>query len=233
MARTRDGAGSARRYRSGCGSDPRPRVVPAAGSGTVLTVGEYDGVHRGHRTVISEMHKLAAEFDCRTAVVTFDVHPASIVRPESAPLLLTDLDQKIELLAETGVDYVLVVEFNEAQSVEPPEVFVDKVLVDCLRVRAIVVGADFHFGHQRRGNVELLKYMGARAQLRRRRPAPGAPDDRRRRGHLLHRHPPGPRRRRRREGPAPPRPPLRGPGRGDGRRPPGQDHRLPHRQLPT
>ena len=134
---------------------------PRPGSGTVLTVGEYDGVHRGHRTVISEMHKLAAEFDCRTAVVTFDVHPASVVRPESAPLLLTDLDQKIELLAETGVDYVLVVEFNEKQSVEPPEVFVDKVLVDCLRVRAIVVGADFHFGHQRRGNVELLKYMGA------------------------------------------------------------------------
>jgi len=133
---------------------PRPE------RGTVVTIGEYDGVHRGHRAVISEMHRMAAERGCQTAVVTFDIHPAAIVRPESAPLLLTDLDQKLELLADTGVDYTLVVHFDEERSKEPAEQFVREVLIDCLRVKAVVVGADFHFGHQRRGNVALLERMG-------------------------------------------------------------------------
>jgi len=133
---------------------------PRPNQGTVVTVGEYDGVHRGHRAVISEMHRMAAEMGCQTAVVTFDVHPASIVRPESAPLLVTDLELKLELLAETGVDYTLVVHFDEERSKEPPEHFVRTVLMDCLRVKAVVVGADFHFGHQRRGNVALLERMG-------------------------------------------------------------------------
>jgi riboflavin kinase/FMN adenylyltransferase len=96
-------------------------------------------------------------------VVTFDRHPASVVRPESAPKLLTDLDQKIELLAETGVDYVLVVAFDEARSKEPAEDFVHEVLTDCLNAKAIIVGEDFHFGHQRRGNVSMLQSMGEAA----------------------------------------------------------------------
>ena len=133
---------------------------PRPTQGTVVTVGEYDGVHRGHRAVISEMHRMAAEMGCQTAVVTFDVHPAWIVRPDSAPLLVTDLDLKLELLAETGVDYTLVVHFDEERSRERPEHFVRTVLMDCLRVKAVVVGADFHFGHQRRGNVALLERMG-------------------------------------------------------------------------
>jgi riboflavin kinase/FMN adenylyltransferase len=93
-------------------------------------------------------------------VVTFDPHPASVVRPESAPLLLTDLEQRLELLAATGVDLTLVLPFDEARSKESPEDFVLEVLVACLRVRGIVVGADFHFGHERSGNVELLAAMG-------------------------------------------------------------------------
>ena len=70
------------------------------------------------------MHRMAAERGCHTAVVTFDVHPASIVRPDSAPLLLSTLEHKLELLAETGVDYTLVVHFDEAQSKVPPEEFI-------------------------------------------------------------------------------------------------------------
>lgn len=126
----------------------------------MVTVGEYDGVHRGHRTVISEMHRMAAERGCKTAVVTFDRHPASVVRPESAPLLLCDLDHKLELLAETGVDYTLVVEFDERQAAVPAEEFARSVLVDCLSARAVVVGADFHFGQGRRGNVDTLRAVG-------------------------------------------------------------------------
>lgn len=133
---------------------------PVLEQGTVVTVGEYDGVHRGHRTVISEMHRLAAERGCETAVVTFDRHPATVVRPESAPLLLCDLDHKLELLAETGVDYTLVVTFDKAQAAVPAEKFARDVLVDCLGARAVVVGADFHFGSRRKGNIDTLRAVG-------------------------------------------------------------------------
>ena len=106
------------------------------------------------------MHRLAAERGCATAVVTFDRHPATVVRPESAPLLLCDLDHKLELLAETGVDYTLVVEFTPEQAEVPAEMFARQVLVDCLQARAIVVGADFHFGKGRRGDVQTLGEVG-------------------------------------------------------------------------
>ncbi len=106
------------------------------------------------------MHRIAAELNARTAVVTFDVHPATVVRPESAPLELSDLDQKLELLADTGVDYVVVVSFDERQAAVAAPDFVDQVLIDCLNVRAVVVGADFHFGRGRGGNVATLTSMG-------------------------------------------------------------------------
>src|SRR5207253_9771939 len=87
--------------------------------------------------------------------------PATVVRPESAPKLLTDLDQKLELLAATGVDYTLVVRFDKARSQESAEDFVTEVLAGCLRARAVVVGHDFHFGRNRQGNVAFLQEMGA------------------------------------------------------------------------
>jgi riboflavin kinase/FMN adenylyltransferase len=93
--------------------------------------------------------------------VTFDRHPASVVRPDSAPKLLCDLPQRLELLAETGLDYTLVVRFDEVRAKEAPEDFVREVLVGALGARAVVVGADFHFGHRRLGNVALLEEMGA------------------------------------------------------------------------
>jgi riboflavin kinase/FMN adenylyltransferase len=117
-------------------------------------------VHRGHAAVIERVKQLAAERGMATAVVTFDRHPASVVRPESAPLLLTDLEQKLELLDATGVDYTMVVHFDEARSKEPAEDFVRDDLVGCLNAKVIVVGEDFHFGHKRSGNVALLRSMG-------------------------------------------------------------------------
>lgn len=131
-----------------------------AGVGSVVTIGAYDGVHLGHRAVIAEVRDRAAAAGLRSAVVTFDRHPASVVRPESAPRLLTDLEQKLELLAATGLDRALVITFNESRSQETAEDFVREVLVGCLAARVIIVGEDFHFGHQRKGNVELLRSMG-------------------------------------------------------------------------
>lgn len=139
---------------------PSADAEPLAG-GCVATIGAFDGVHLGHRRVIAQVRRLAAERGVPSAVVTFDRHPASVVRPESAPGLLTDLDQKLDLLAETGVDYTVVVHFDQERAHESAEDFVATVLVGFLRVRAVIVGADFHFGYKRAGNVALLEKLGA------------------------------------------------------------------------
>src|SRR5215210_4857812 len=133
-------------------------VAPDAG--TAVTIGAYDGVHLGHQFVIGHLRTLAASGGLDSVVLTFDRHPAAVVRPESAPKLLTDLDQKLELLAATGVDHTVVLHFDELRSQEEPEDFVREVLVEALQARVVVVGEDFHFGRRRRGNVELLRTMG-------------------------------------------------------------------------
>ena len=144
-----------RRVWSGEGDDLESRNIRS-----VVTIGAYDGLHLGHRTVIDHVRTIAGNMSARSVIVTFDRHPASLVRPESAPRLLTDQQQKLELLAETGVDAVAVVRFDEAQAAEAPEDFVVRVLVKALGVRAVVVGEDFHFGRDRAGNVELLRRLG-------------------------------------------------------------------------
>lgn len=137
-------------------------VAPFPGERTVLTIGVYDGVHVGHRTVISQVRERAAREGAKSVVVTFDRHPLSIVRPEAAPRLLANLDQKLELLESTGVDAVVIVPFNDVQANEIPVEFVERVLVNILAAKVVIVGSDFHFGHMRQGNVTLLKEMGER-----------------------------------------------------------------------
>lgn len=127
---------------------------------SVVTIGAYDGLHRGHRTVIEHVRAVARERSAKSVIVTFDRHPASLVRPESAPRLLTDQHQKLELLAETEVDAVAIVRFDEAQAAEAPDDFVRRVLVKSLGASAVVVGEDFHFGRGRAGNVSLMRALG-------------------------------------------------------------------------
>lgn len=127
---------------------------------SVVTIGAYDGVHLGHREVIGEVLKVARARALRSVVVTFDRHPAAIVRPESAPLLITDLDQKVRLLRAEGIDEVLVIPFDAERSHETAEHFVSSVLAERLHAAVVIVGADFHFGHARAGNVALLRQMG-------------------------------------------------------------------------
>jgi riboflavin kinase/FMN adenylyltransferase len=131
-----------------------------SGGRSVVTIGAYDGVHIGHRRVIERVRSIAAEDTLRSVVVTFDRHPASVVRPESAPRLLTDLAQKIELLESTGIDDIEVIHFDEERATETAEEFVTSVLVAQLSMAAVVVGRDFHFGKARGGNVALLEAMG-------------------------------------------------------------------------
>ena len=139
-----------------------PKQATAPGRGAAVTIGAYDGVHLGHRHVIGMLRDMAAPRGLETVVVTFDRHPATVVRPESAPPQLTELDQRLELLASTGVDATVVIPFDEARANESAEDFVTEVLVGALGARLVVVGRDFHFGHGRKGNVELLTEMGER-----------------------------------------------------------------------
>jgi riboflavin kinase/FMN adenylyltransferase len=137
-------------------------ACPHVDGRAVVTIGFYDGVHRGHQALIRLVRELASAHGSATAVVTFDRHPATVVRPESAPRLLTDLPQRLELLGATGIDYCVLVHFDEERAAEPAEEFVTEVLVDCLRARVVAVGEDFHFGKGRGGNVALLQEMGPR-----------------------------------------------------------------------
>lgn len=137
-------------------------VSPWPDQRAVVTIGAYDGVHLGHRAVIRQVRERAEELGALSVVVTFDRHPASVVRPDSAPRLLTTPEQKIELLSQTGVDVVVVVPFSAEQAKETPVDFVTRVLVNALRVQAVIVGSDFHFGHMRQGNITLLREMGER-----------------------------------------------------------------------
>jgi riboflavin kinase/FMN adenylyltransferase len=138
-----------------------PAQVPGAAGGTAVTIGAYDGVHRGHQAVLAEVRRLAAGSGLPTALVTFDRHPAAVVRPASAPKLLTGLDQKLDVLAATGdVDYTVVLTFDGRRAAQEAPAFVDEVLAGLLRARLVVVGEDFHFGRGRRGNVALLRDMG-------------------------------------------------------------------------
>jgi riboflavin kinase/FMN adenylyltransferase len=137
-------------------------VSPWPNERAVITIGAYDGVHRGHRAVIAQVQARAAELGARSVVVTFDRHPASVIRPDSAPRLLTNPAQKLELLADTGVDATVVVPFSPEQARETPVDFVERVIVNALRAQAVIVGSDFHFGHMRQGNITLLREMGER-----------------------------------------------------------------------
>jgi len=132
------------------------------GESTVVTIGAFDGVHLGHRRLIERVKAAADDIGALSAVVTFDRHPASVVRPASAPRLLTGLEDKLALLGATGLDIAVVLTFDQAAAQQRPEDFVEEVLVGCLHARAVVVGHDFHFGRGREGDVAFLQRAGAR-----------------------------------------------------------------------
>ena len=128
--------------------------------GTVATVGTFDGVHRGHWTVVSEICRRARSTGRHSVLVTFDPHPLRIVRPEHAPPALTTPVEKKEILAESGLDYAVFLSFTEALSHYQPRRFVEEVLVGRLRVEELVIGYDHGFGRDRSGDPETLRKIG-------------------------------------------------------------------------
>ena len=138
------------------GAETRPRSEPAA-----VTLGSFDGVHRGHQHVL-DATRAAAE-GAAVVAVTFDPHPLEVLAPDRAPKRLTTIERRIELLHAHGADEVRVLAFDRDMSAWSPEEFIHSVLVDELRASAVVVGANFRFGSRRAGDVDLLSSVGTEA----------------------------------------------------------------------
>jgi riboflavin kinase/FMN adenylyltransferase len=128
----------------------------------VATIGVFDGVHKGHQALIGRAVQLAEQRGLPSVVLTFDPHPAEVVRPGSHPAMLTSLNRKAELVEELGVDVFCVLPFTPELSRVPPDEFVHELLVERLHVAAVVVGQNFTFGHMAAGDVALLRSLGHR-----------------------------------------------------------------------
>ena len=134
--------------------------VPGDWPDSAVSIGKFDGVHAGHRAVIAELKSVAEREHLAAVVVTFDRHPLALLSPEKCPTSLVSAEQKLILLAETGVDATLLLEFNTLLASLPPREFVEHILVTALHARYVLVGRDFRFGAKGTGDVALLKELG-------------------------------------------------------------------------
>jgi riboflavin kinase/FMN adenylyltransferase len=127
---------------------------------SVVALGVFDGVHRGHRLIVARAIAAARERGLPAVIISFDPHPAAVLRPEAAPLMLTTVERRIELLRSIGVDDVVVLPFTRELSQQSPADFAQAVLRDALHAERVVVGADWRFGHKAKGDVALLRELG-------------------------------------------------------------------------
>jgi riboflavin kinase/FMN adenylyltransferase len=134
--------------------------VPAGWGDSVVTIGEFDGVHRGHQSIVARAAQLGRERGLPVVAVTFDPHPDEVIRPGSHPPLLSSARRRAELLGGLGVDAVCVLPFTLEFSRLDPEEFVRAVLVERLHANAVVVGEDFRCGHKAAGDVQLISKLG-------------------------------------------------------------------------
>lgn len=130
--------------------------------GCVATIGNFDGVHRGHRAVLEMLQQEAQAFGVPATVIIFEPQPLEYFRPEAAPARLTELRSKLLALADTGIARVLCLRFSQRVAQMPAEDFIDELLVERLGVRFLMVGDDFRFGHGRRGDYTMLQALGTR-----------------------------------------------------------------------
>ena len=134
--------------------------LPPTTKGTVLTVGTFDGVHRGHQRVLECIARRGNELGLSSVLVTFDPHPLEVVRKEAAPPLLTLAPEKLEVIAESGINYLAIVPFTKKLQRYDAAAFVDQVLRQRFHVRHLVIGHDHGFGRGRAGDVEVLRRLG-------------------------------------------------------------------------
>lgn len=127
---------------------------------TAITVGSFDGVHRGHQDVLRQLVSRARALGVHSLLVTFDPHPLEIVNPAAAPRLLTVGDEKLEVLAESGIDFVAVLPFTPALASWSAERFVDEILLGRFRMHDLLMGYDHRFGHNRAGGVSTMRELG-------------------------------------------------------------------------
>jgi riboflavin kinase/FMN adenylyltransferase len=135
-------------------------AVPDGFGPSVVTIGNFDGVHRGHRALLGHVVDAARRRGLPAVAVTFEPHPVAVLFPERAPAVLTAPDHRLELLAGTGLDAVLVLEFTRDFAQWSPEHFVRTVFVEALHAALVVVGADTRFGHRNSGDVSTLRELG-------------------------------------------------------------------------
>ena len=137
-----------------------PSAMPEDFGPSAVSIGKFDGMHAGHRRIISDLRAVAEAEGLESVAVTFDRNPLSLLRPEICPAPLLSNAQKIELLDEAGLDATLMLEFNQQRASQAPQDFVREVLVDTLNARVLLVGADFRFGAKGAGDVALLEQLG-------------------------------------------------------------------------
>ena len=135
--------------------------VPPEFGPSVVTLGNFDGVHLGHRSVLGDVVGRARVRGVSAVAVTFDPHPLQVLYPETAPVPLTGLDQRLELMAETGLDAALVMTFTRELATWSPEDFVRRVFAEALRAVEVVVGRDVRFGHRNSGDLTTMRELGA------------------------------------------------------------------------
>lgn len=137
-----------------------PADVPHDFGTTVVSIGNFDGVHRGHQAALRALTDLAAARGARSVAITFDPHPLQVLHPERAPQLIGDLESKLDQLEQVGLDAVLVMEFTLELAAMTPRAFVQQVLLDRLRVCAVVVGEDIRFGVRNSGDLSTMRALG-------------------------------------------------------------------------
>jgi len=126
---------------------------------TVVTLGTFDGLHLGHQRIISDVVDETRKRGAESVVVTFDRHPAELLRPENVPYFLTSFEDKVSLIADCGVDHLLVIPFDQKESERSAEDFVREILIEKLSTELLIVGHDVHFGNGREGNFAFLEQI--------------------------------------------------------------------------
>lgn len=138
----------------------RLEEIPAGFGPSIVSVGNFDGVHRAHLRVLNEMVSRSRRIGARSVAVTFEPHPMRILRPESGLRLLTPTSEKVRLLRRTGIDALLLLPFTRELSLISPREFVERVLCASLKASEVHEGYNFHFGHKAAGDVDLLDKLG-------------------------------------------------------------------------